>query len=440
MPGSTDLTPSFYNAKWYRARNGKLVNFTWDSVPVEFNIPSGSYSPPAGDGILFSFIAAGPQNISPDGFVATEFGTPYLQYDRDVVVTGDVQTQFGDTFIRLQRRYVNAAGFSPSVHGVQYIYNRNRYVRPTGIAPANLFGSPIVQNRNIYPLGWKEADRFGLPFAYNKNRWINMSGISAQIIGAPKFENHKFTIDGLVHTVFGVPYLENKRKVITHPGYVATEWGDAWVSNEKRNVYGIGNYHGIFGTPLATHARVTPLGINTLAFGTPEISAKSQYVMMTGFMQRLFSNKNEFVLQHRKVKPVGEAHGVFGTPTVTPTYIHVTGISHPGWQYMGTPKVCGTRVTGLTWGVATKFGDSLVAYSPRYITDVTLGVETLFGSPPYGVMHKFDQYPNVVGFDSFLMGREEWDSRPGLHILEIDYAIDAGAGISTAFGTPQVTT
>lgn len=437
MSSSINLTPSFQGASWYGAPNGKQVHFHFASVAVEFSILGGTYSPPIGNFVPFSYELLG-QNLYPLGLSHSIFGVPRLPQDKNLNVTGFVATSFSLPFVRLQYRYVNAVGWSVTPFGTPNVYNRDRWLYVQGTANTTRWGTAIVQNRDIHPWGWVESPKFGWPNAYNKTRKIYPLWQATELIGTVKVNNAKFTIPGLVHTAFGLPFIENKRKIITPPGMFTQAWGSAWVSNSKRQLF-VQQYSqsAEFGTFSYTHSWLTPKGFAASAFGTAVVQAKDQHVFVNSFMQRLFSNKTEVNHRNRPIYPISALTELFGVPDVIPKIVKPWGFIATEISYYGH-RVGGTRITNVKVNNATLFGNYFVAWTPRYVA-VSGGDYTLFGNPPYGVMHTFPQNIESLGADCAVLDLEDWDYRVSTYILEVDYARDVNVTETSSFGMAGVT-
>ena len=105
--------------------------------------------------------------------------------------------------------------------------------------------------------------------------------------------------------------------------------------------------------------------------------------------------------------------------------------------FPSTHRVGGTRITGVKVDNYTLFGNYFVAHTPRYVYH-NGQVFTVFGAPPYGAMHKFDQNVEPAGELLSQWGRELWDYRVAMFIKEIDYAREVSVPEMSSFGTPGV--
>lgn len=436
MSSSINLTPSFQGASWYGIPNGKQIHFRWVAIPVEFVIPPGTYTPPNPQAIPFSYYLESSE-IRPAGLVFTEWGVPRLPQNKNLYAQGFSAQQFGSAFIRLQFRYVNAVGWTVTPFGTAYAYNRNRWVYAQPVTNAVRWGTHIVQNRDVHPIGWQESAKFGWPNIYNKTRKIYPVPITVLSFGTVRVNNAKFEIPGAVYTLFGLPFIENKLKRILPAGFVASGWGSTWVSNAKRYVYHQQASSSMsFGNLTHTHKWITPKGEVEQLFGTAFVQRKTQYMYPKGFMQKLFSNKTAVTYRNQPVYPISATPEVYGVPVLSPRYLKPQGFVAQDFPY--THRVGGTRITNVTINNYPLFGNYFVAHTPRYI-DYSGFIATVFGTPPYGVMHKFDQTASVGAGVMSVWTNEPWDYRQSLYIKEIDYAREVAVPEMSSFGTPGVT-
>lgn len=435
MSSSINLTPTFVGASWYGVPKGKQLHFRWVDVPVEFVIPPGTYTPPLGDSIPFSYALLSTE-IHPVGQVFTEFGVARLPQDKNVYPVPITSNLFGTGFIRLQYRYVNAVGWTVTPFGTAYVYNRNRWVYAASTTNTIRWGTAIVQNRDVHPIGWTESSKFGWPNIYNKTRKIYPLWQASESFGVVRVNNAKFEVPGWVATQFGLSFIENKLKRILPAGFIGSQWGSAWVSNAKRFVYHQQSSSAMaFGNVTHVHKWITPKGVTYQLFGTSKVQAKNQFIYATGFMQKLFSNKTAVTYKNQPRQMEGFDAQLFGVGVLSPRYIKPAGEVMSLFSIFN--RVGGTRITNVTINNYALFGSYFVAHTPRYVYHAGQ-VFTLFGAPPYGVMHKFDQNVEPSGEVLSQWGREAWDYRVAMFIKEIDYAREVKVPEMSSFGTPGV--
>ena len=466
---SVDFT--FAGTPLYSPPKRAVVNFTWATLQAEFKFPGSPYVPHPGNEVRFSW-QAGPHPI---GFVATVWGGNIVMYDslrvfppgfkaglfgsvtalqqRFVTVAGAVQTQFGTSNVYNTKQTAQAAGFKASLFGLGSIYNLKRFLNASG-ALHTLFGTQLVEHTDIRPDGIKLLTRWGTARPYNKTTWLLPLGKDHSVFGTGlHVDNHKFSIDGLVHTKWGLPLIKNFRQIITPIPAVQTKFGTQWVSNKVRRVFA---YHpvttfigptnawitgvppiALFGTPRATHDRITPAGKVQTKFGTTWISGP-QYVRPMGIYDKLFSNNALVESTIRSPLPVGFVATVFGSFASKPQFIHAHGESMTVfphvWPYY--PRVGGTKVTGVGLGNTGRIGTPFISFTPRYIAVPSITMHTKFGVPPYGVMHTFVQHIRPPLMLTEKWGREAWDYRQGMRVVLMER--DAMQGFdASSFGSPQ---
>lgn len=435
MSSAINLTPTFVGASWYGVPKGKQLHFRWVDVPVEFVIPPGTYTPPLGGSIPFSYALLSTE-IHPVGQVFTEFGVARLPQNKNVYPIPITSDLFGTPFIRLQYRFVNAVGWTVTPFGTAFVYNRNRWIYAASTANTIRWGTAIVQNRDVHPIGWTESSKFGWPNIYNKTRKIYPIWQASESFGVVRVNNAKFEVPGWIATSYGLPFIENKLKRILQPGFVASQWGSAWVSNAKRYVYHQQPASAMqFGDVKHVHEWITPKGGSHQLFGTGKVQAKDQYVYATGFMQKLFSNKTAVTHRNQPAQMTGFENSAFGLPIFSPRYVKATGEVMSVFSPFG--RVGGSRITDAKVNNSTLFGNYFVAHTPRYIYHTGQSFDQ-FGNPPYGVMHKFDQNVTPEGEAMSMWGREPWDYRAAMYIKEIDYARNVKVEEMSLFGTAGV--
>ena len=190
-----------------------------------------------------------------------------------------------------------------------------------------------------------------------------------------------------------------------------------------------------FGNVTHVHKWITPKGVTHQLFGTSKVQAKNQFIYATGFMQKLFSNKTVVTYRNQPRQIEGFDAQLFGVGVLSPRYIKPVGQEMSLFSIYN--RVGGTRITNVTINNYALFGSYFVAHTPRYVYHAGQ-VFTLFGAPPYGVMHKFDQNVEPSGEALSQWGREAWDYRVAMFIKEIDYAREVKVPEMSSFGTPGV--
>lgn len=390
------------------------------------------------------------QRVWPTGFVASKYGTPLLDNLRQyLTASGFKATAFGTAHPYNLRQRILPPGFAAMAFGLHNTYNLKRYVNAAG-AKHTAFGTQFIQLMSIRPSGWRAVPKFGAGKAYNKTSIIAPTGRAWDVFGAgTHVDLHKFTISGLIHTKWGQPLVKNAlQRVYPHPATMAL-WGRPWVSNKHRRVnqyYTLvwmeqpgGGYdysyptHTKMGTPLLTHKHIKPAGLNATRWGATWISGP-QRIEPRGIFDLWMGNKHNVSSTIRDITPYWTDLGQFGAPSMSPLYLRPKGEKETVW---GSSRVGGTTIKNASVGVTQRFGAQLASYNPRYVYPTSLGVKTVFGYPPWGVMHTCTQFIRPPLLHDERWGREEWDYRLGLHVVYRDRRLMNGFDASR-FGTPTL--
>ncbi len=375
----------------------------------------------------------------PVGIASAQYGTHEVSrvLTQFVYPTGFSSTAFGALSVG---RTTRPAGFSTSAFGTAWVSNLRRYLYANGTKFGS-FGTALVQNRDLHPSAW-QSSVFGTLYVYNKTRKAYPPGILATTFGTAKVENHKITINGLVHTFFGTALVKNYRQYANVSAGVRTVFGTQWVSTKIRRIYmwhpGV-YYAGQIGTARLTHTRITPRGFVDTRFGVAWAAQEFQYLYPWSFLDVLFGNQTAVTYWNQPRQMQGFIATQFGAGSMIPLYLHPVGIAPHGWPFPGpdapwwATKVTHDRVKNTTLGLTQSFGAPYVSHSPIFVYPPSFDVATLWGVPPYGVMHKFDQWVDTPGILGEEWGRDDWDYRQGDVLEEIDYLHPTPAAMS-AFG------
>lgn len=368
------------------------------------------------------------QFLRPGGFIASVFGTPN-PYNL--------------------RQRVFAAGAVSTSFGLQLTYNLKRYVNVGG-TKQTAFGTQFIQLMSIRPTGWRLIPKFGTAKPYNKTSIISPTGRTWDTFGSgTHVDLHKFTVPGIYGTLFGTTLIKNMLQRVTPIPAVQTKWGTQWLSNKIRRVnqyYTLvwmeqpdGSYdysypvHTKWGTARASHKHIKPTGLKATKWGTAWISGP-QYIEPLGIHDLFMGNKHNVSSTIRDITPYWTDLGQFGALSMSPLYLRPKGEKETVW---GSSRVGGTTIKNASVGVTQRFGAQLASYNPRYVYPASLGVKTVFGYPPWGVMHTCTQFIRPPLLHDERWGREEWDYRLGLHVVYRDRRLMNGFDASR-FGTPTL--
>lgn len=156
--------------------------------------------------------------VQPEGFSAQAVGWPTL-FNRQQFITGP----------SIHRPYA----FGDAIK----VRNAREYLRDAGGKELSLFGGTRVAGsiRNIYPSGVSSAP-IGVAWVSFSPRWLEPKGIAWNHTGLPTFGFEQLvSAEGFDASAFGTrivpPYTEIGTEAID-----ATSWGDAWVSNYRRQL------------------------------------------------------------------------------------------------------------------------------------------------------------------------------------------------------------
>lgn len=370
------------------------------------------------------------QFLRPSGFIASAFGVPN-PYNL--------------------RQQVYAAGAVGTSFGLQLAYNLKRYVNAGG-AKQTVFGTQFIQLMSIRPTGWRLIPKFGTAKPYNKTSIIAPTGRAWDTFGTgTHVDLHKFTVPGIYGTLFGTTLIKNMLQRVTPIPAVQTKWGTQWLSNKIRRVnqyYTLvwteqpdGSYgysypvHTKWGTARAGHKHIKPAGLKATKWGTTWV-AGTQLIKPFGVFDLLMGNKTDVSSTIRDITPHWTDLGQFGKPSMSPLYLRPSGANQTVFTY-GYPRVGGTHITNASAGSQQRFGTPFASFTPRYIEPPSIALNTRFGTPPWGVMHTFIQFIRPPLLHDERWGREEWDYRLGLHVVNRDRRLMSGFDASR-FGTPTL--
>lgn len=328
--------------------------------------------------------------------------------------------------------------FVATQFGTADVRSLRHYIYPNGTLHT-AFGTPRVQYKNIHAAGFV-ATRFGTAYAYNKTRHTYANSFVATQFGTAKVENHKIVFVGQVHTAFGTALVKNFKQYASVTAGVLTRFGTQWASTNPRRIYmwHPGGYHDgqwhvptwpdeQIGTAALTHTHITPRGFIATRFGVAWAAQEIQYLHPWSFYDLLFGNQTAVTYKNQPRQIDGFVGTQFGAGSMSPLYLHPEGIAPTEWPYPGpsapwwATKVTHDRVKNTTLGVTQLFGTHYVSYSPIFVYPPSFDVVTLWGVPPYGVMHKFDQWVSPEGLETEEWGRDDWDYRQGDVLEIVDY-------------------
>jgi len=389
----------------------------------------------------------------PTGIFTPQFGTAEVSHvlTRFVYPTGFSSLAFGSPRVDQRARPI---GFSTSAFGAAWVSNLRRYVYPNGTQHTS-FGTPLVQYKDIHAAGFV-ATRFGTSYTYNKTRHTYANSFVATRFGTAKVENHKIIFAGQVHTAFGTALVKNFKQYANVTAGVLTRFGTQWASTNPRRIYmwHPGGFHDGYwhvptwpdeqiGTASLTHTRITPRGFVATRFGVAWAAQEFQYLYPWSFLDVLFGNQTAVTYKNQPRQMQGFIATQFGAGSMSPLYLHPEGIAPHGWPFAApgsgywNTTVSHDRVKNASVGYAQRFGTPYVSHSPIFVHPPSFDVATLWGVPPYGVMHKFDQWVSPNGMKTEEWGRDDWDYRQG-DVLEIVDYVPTAPVFGTTFGGASV--
>ena len=247
-----------------------------------------TYTPPQGS--LATLVFDGVDYTPPQGnLVAIDFSEAGAIVDDTQYILPPTIDSFvaGTTDIILKYRPIDIiSGISQTEIGKPLVYNYNTIAKPKGwqssIVPRPV--SVVNQFKEIYPPSIPSAAKYGRPLVYNLLQFIKASG-------------HNSVSHGRAYLQGGVKWL--------YPGGVYSQAiGSLYLVNTTAN------------------QTARPTGINSLSIPAPSVSPRILYA--TGIASPLLGKPD---VRDPAIKPIGETHTTYGTPTV---WFHTRPLSPNG--------------------------------------------------------------------------------------------------------------
>ena len=287
----------------------------------------------------------------------------YITTNQSIVVLrshGD-QLRTGQHSIRDKTTYVSVRSEKPSSKVSSSLFTRNEreFLKPSGIAPPN-FNQPTIANffKSISPISY-DASAYGIPLVYNLKQFLGAYGYDQSLYGYP-------------YLIGGVRYLQPR-------GYDSSAFGIIDLLNTTADQY------------------VKPQGINSLAVPAPSVSPRILYA--TGIASPLLGRPD---VRDPAIKPIGETHTTYGTPTV---WFHTRPLSPNGiLSYQsGYPRVADPTQFAYPPSLLTSaiFGDTAI----RNLS-FKVSVPAIFdgGFSDYSTLTNSNRYYKPSGIDSLEIG------------------------------------
>lgn len=360
-----------------------------DAHNIVFNFEGDVYTPPDSHNVVFNFgvVEDKRQYVSITGIEQPTLGIPNV---KSAIVTiypvGFDSFAYGGQNVRNKARFIYAQGFSTPTFGTAKAYNLKQFINLNGRGfAASAFGAAAFLGgvKYIKPNG-VDTLRFGSltvkdpkesrtlrPIAFNA-MGFGSAVVSPQILYAKPF----------VATSFGTVTVQRNPSPV---GFVATQYGLAWISHSPRYYQPAGIDALVFGYPKVfdpsqrIYQQLIP--ISGGIFGDIKITNKNKIVKPEGFDSSEFSRWSVVESNRRSIPVQGQSYLALGlpvvrnkTPSFTPNSINseifgqpsigyrVRRISVTGIPYlvpsMGIPQVSKTLELNPRGFMSSAFGDS----------------------------------------------------------------------------------
>lgn len=286
------------------------------------------------------------RNPSPNGFIASEFGTQWISHSPRYLNAQGFNTFGGaypSVFDPTQTIYQQLTPITSTVFGDIRAYNQNAFIRVesfnahepgvwgavesnrrTVVAKSNvdtLFGDSQVQNKtpNLTPESF--TSEIGYPAIGYSIRYVYTPGFDQYGLGKPLFtQTPSIAFIGINATVFGDSIVTHRVRSVEVGGISSSEYGDQTVWHNRRNLkaFSIGfDEDGIelvkFGQPLIefNYREVLAQGSDHYVLGEPYIGFRVQQVIVAPYDDPKFSNHLVGGTQH--LLPNGYDASQFGS-------------------------------------------------------------------------------------------------------------------------------
>ena len=461
--GGRSLLGEIFASGWLSGSIGALsIELSADAlVPVGFSSQQfGTAS-----------IANARKVVSPTGFNAQSFGTAHAWNLRQYMAAQSwASVRFGVAFFGGGVKFVEPAGFTALGIGTPIVINTtaNQAVRPVGIDALSLgaarvspqiarptgihssaYGTPLVQ-RNPSPAGW-QSSRFGTPFIYDKSRYIRPSGIFQSDAGFPRVADKAkriLHVASPVSSVFGDTALRLVNARVRAHGFDGSEcspWAE--VRNRNRFLEPLSIAAGSMGSvSLWQTPSFTPHGFVASRWGTHDVGWRVRRLYPAGIPALVAAVPAPSLWQTPALQPQGisapsvpgpmvqnarrylEASGspmaLYGKPMVGYRYRHVAPDGYAGSAH-GTPRLeHRDRVLLVQSFTHVAYGVPLLTMARRFLEPI--GIKPV----EYGANHMVGgtRYVRPIGYEA-----TRWGSRiiPEAQVL-------APLGFAGIFGWPTL--
>lgn len=380
-------------------------------------LPSGIGAPELGRPVVVNTRAD--QTVRPSGFTHYAMGAPVVS-PRFLRPGGILGTLFGTPLVQ---KHPVTIGWDSLVWGVPTVYDRTKYVKLAGIAPADpQLGYPVVRDRaqKVLHISSPYSAIFGDVVLRLRNLRIVATGFDeaavspwAEVVSRNRFIWGAGWNEGVVP---GGAEVRNKTPSFAPRSWSSEAFGAHDVSHAIRTLRpaGIPAPLNAVGQPAVKRTpSLEPRGIASMAMGTPLVANFTRCLEVPG---RNVSTVPQPVVwfRYRHIAPEGKVQTGHGTPRLEHGNREVlaNGASYLGlgspWVSFGqrfiTPEgmrpiqegathmVGGTRWLGVAGFEATRWGLRII---PEAQTLAPLGFVAPFGWPTLHNVNQFVSVPSV---------------------------------------------
>lgn len=424
----------------YNAPNAYNINLNW------FN---ESYNPPNASNLNIDFGQLGYNNIFASLGVQSIFGTARIDQQRNVLSIGFVATQFGTAQLQTNKGGLQPYSWNSNSFGQPSLNNNARNYQLTGFV-ATLFGTAKIElfkrflvvkgingsevpdkafvqggKRFLLPTG-KDVLEFGKTVVVNTRatQTVVAKGINDPGVSVPKVYPLIIFQKSFVATLFGNALVQFPPRP---QGYVATQYGTAWVSHSPRYLNAKGfesfveGYPKVFDPKQTIYQQLTP--ITGGVFGDIKLRNANSQIIVQGFDDlsmgqwlSVESNLRHIISRSDNLFTVFGENKIFNkTPSIAPKSIvgamgqvyvdyAIRTIQVPGFAHYAFGRATLTKPPELS----PTGGDYFVAGEHTISNRVrTLYVDTIEAkkTPLPTVWHRVRQLFLAGGIDSLTFGK-----------------------------------
>lgn len=275
-------------------------------------------------------------------------------------------------------------------HGISTLFsnptvdNGNRAISGAGLRDQSSFGNAnnvYLSNTIAKPIGWQSSNLGNLATVINKNKNAYPTSFDASLYGKPLIYNltqYRY-LAGYDASRYGNAYLMGGVKYLSPRGYDASSFGKIELLNTTAN------------------QEAKPKGIDSLSMPAPSVSPRMLYP--TGIASPLLGRPD---VRDPAIKPMGELHTSYGTPTV---WFHTRPLSPNGiLSYQsGYPRVADPTQFAYPPSLLTSaiFGDTAI----RNLS-FKVSVPAIFdgGFSDYVTLTNSNRYYKPSGINSLAIG------------------------------------